>query len=98
MTLGQQGIGAFVVEQKDSMVTQMITEMYRQGEFKEYPSVFRLYKPMEIHNITSLKNAVAPQYGLLLNQKVRIDIYETCKVQVSKKCLIVYLINLILLK
>lgn len=69
MTLGQQGIEAFVVEQKDAMVTQMITEMYRQGEFKEYPTVFRLYKPMEIHNITSLKNAVAPQYGLLSKSK-----------------------------
>lgn len=69
MTLGQQGIEAFVVEQKDTMVTQMITEMYRQGEFREYPSVFRVYKPMEIHNITSLKNAVAPQYGLLSKSK-----------------------------
>lgn len=69
MTLGQQGIGAFVVEQKDAIVTQMVTEMYRQGEFREYPSVFRLYKPMEIHNITSLKNAVALQYGLLPKTK-----------------------------
>ena len=69
MTLGQQGIEAFVVEQKDAMVTQMITEMYRNSEFREYPAVFMLYTPMEIHNITSLKNAVASQYGLLSKSK-----------------------------
>jgi len=52
------------------MVEQMIAEMYRKGEFREFPWIVRQYKPMEIHNITSLKNAISDQYGLLTKPKI----------------------------
>ncbi|MFO0450322.1 MAG: hypothetical protein ACK52I_16940, partial [Pseudomonadota bacterium] len=52
MTLGTQGINAYIIEQKKQLVTQTATEMYNEGKFTDYPWVVRQYKPMEIHNVT----------------------------------------------
>ncbi len=69
MSLGTQGIDVYITDQKKQLVTQTATDMYRKGEFTEFPWVFRQYTPMEIHNVTSLVNSVAPEYGLQVKTK-----------------------------
>ena len=74
----------------------MIVEMYRKGEFREFPWIVRQYKPMEIHNITSLKNAISDQYGLLTKPKEEDRYLKIYLQKAKKKCLTMYLISLMI--
>ena len=69
MSLSSAGVESYFTEQKKQLVTQTANDMYRKGEFSEYPWAFRQFQGMEIHNVTSLTNAVAPEYGLLAKTK-----------------------------
>lgn len=69
MSLSSSGIDSYFIEQKKQLVMQTATDMYRNGEFAEYPWIYRQYKNMEIHNVTSLTNAVAAEYNLLAKTK-----------------------------
>ena len=64
MSLGKQGLEAYVIEQKKQMVTQIAMGMYNKGKFVEFPWAYRYHTGMEIHNITALVNSVAEDYGL----------------------------------
>lgn len=66
LTLDDKGIDAYIMDQKDVMLTNIITEMYNKGKFFEFPWVYKhFFRDMEIHNITALKNKIADDYGLL---------------------------------
>lgn len=69
LSLGEQGIEAYVIDQRRNFVTQMAMDMYRNNQFEEFPPAYRMYRGMEIHNITSLVNTVAPEYGMKVKTK-----------------------------
>jgi hypothetical protein len=87
MTLGSQGIDLYIAEQKKQFITQVTVEMYNQGNFEEYPWHKRQTPHMEIHNITSLLNSVAPEYGLQVKSR-KDDMFTKVINDISKNKLI----------
>lgn len=68
LSLGEQGIEGYVIDQGRQFVTQMATDLYRHNQFSEFPPGFR-FPPMEIHDVTSLVNSVAREYGIKAKTK-----------------------------
>lgn len=68
--LGKTDLKAYIGMQKREYIEQISTDLYRKGFYKE---VFRgrSSQPYEIHNINSLVNSVADEFGL--NKKTRKD-------------------------
>ena len=65
LSLEGQGVGAYITEQKEALVTAVTLEMYNAGEFDEFPAYDRRqYVGNEIHNISSLKNTIADDFGV----------------------------------
>ena len=63
LSLGNQGIGAYVTQQGRDFVTQTATEMHKKHEFPEF-GARGTSSAWEIHVISSLVNSVASEYGI----------------------------------
>ena len=63
LSLGNQGISAYVTQQGRDFVTQMATEMHQKNQFPEFVGTYRSAM-WEIHVISSLVNSVASEYGI----------------------------------
>ncbi len=63
LSLGNQGISAYVTQQGREFVTQTATEMHQKNQFPEFVGTYRSAM-WEIHVISSLVNSVASEYGI----------------------------------
>ncbi len=63
LSLGNQGISAYVTQQGRDFVTQMATAMHQKNQFPEFIGTYQ-HRLWEIHVISSLVNSVAFEYGI----------------------------------
>jgi ankyrin repeat protein len=64
MSLNKQGIAAYIVQQKKQFIREVLLPLYRNNYFAQFAMPFR--EGMERHDIPSLTNAVAEEFGLLV--------------------------------
>ena len=80
LSLENQGIGTYIAEQKDAVITGIIMDMYRNHKFMYLHDLYEnngngiyiyedtddleIDEAYEIHNISSIKNVIADKYGL----------------------------------
>jgi len=63
ITLGEQGIESYLALQKRQIVEQIIIEMIKNNQFQTN-IISREWAGQEVHNITSMVNLIADEFGL----------------------------------